>query len=801
MSMLTCPSCAHENPVDSLKCTQCATSLAHVTVGATDPYLGRRLGKNFILRRNLGSGEIGVVYEAVNEEGTRRVAIKVLHEDVAATFGEDLLRWAKDAAKIRHAKIASIVGANRLDDGTTFIVTEFVKGRTLRDVIKENGRLSSAQTADILFQLCSALAPIHRVGRPHANLKPENVFIYHNEEGKQLVKIVDVGSPIIFGAHHLAGERQVVGSPKYFSPEQASGESVGLPSDQFTLGIIGYLLLTGALPFFGATPDQLLSAIIESNPKPIHEREPNIAPEMVAVIDKCLQKDPAARFDGLRALATALAAAIKALRAAPKPSMNAKIEGDPDATQAVDASALHLRIQQADSENTVIFVAPGDLSQAFDDVVSSDESDLDESLDLDGPMESIPQPLTYTGEVEVSEVSDAIESSIAHLDTTDAGQGSAEPAGPVSKESPADDDDLTAAMAAAIGVFEDDELDPAAVLKESTAAASVPIIDAESAVPAPPGSTNPGRLTGSLLPEDLLAGLGDEIADVIGQQPLQPTEQSIAPVATLSDFEEIETMSERDKKKRLAEKTAVFPKLGGMSRPWVVAFLFMLLVITALTAKIVLDESDTSDQLAQQRQLRVQMSKRLKRNNAPLKLVRFQTIPSAATVFLNGVAQGVTPYNQTITGKEKLTFSIVLAGYETAIHLIAPSKLIANGKPSLAEVILKKAKKKPKALKSVSPGLGDLEAQAVPSVVKALTKARGTQASGASTKSKSAAINVGKKAVSPAPSKATSGSKGKEAPRIKDRVAPRNRAAKGTRRVRGTPPRRKKSSNENVNPY
>ena len=94
----------------------------------------------------------------------------------------------------------------------------------------------------------------------------------------------------------LGREREVVGAAKYFSPEQATGQSVGLPSDQFTLGVIGYLLLTGALPFFGATPDQLLEAIVSGEPKPIRERAPQIPQLLADIVHKCLAKDPYERF-------------------------------------------------------------------------------------------------------------------------------------------------------------------------------------------------------------------------------------------------------------------------------------------------------------------------------------------------------------------------------------------------------------------------------------------------------------------------------------------------------------------------
>ena len=132
---------------------------------SVDPYLGKSLVKGFTLQQNLGSGEIGVVYSATNKDNSRRIAVKVLHPDVAEAHGSDLLRWAKRASQIRHAKVASILGANRLPDGTIFIVTEFVTGDTLMAHLQRTAH-SIRRTADILFQLCSALAPIHRVDVP-----------------------------------------------------------------------------------------------------------------------------------------------------------------------------------------------------------------------------------------------------------------------------------------------------------------------------------------------------------------------------------------------------------------------------------------------------------------------------------------------------------------------------------------------------------------------------------------------------------------------------------------------------------
>ncbi|MEE2756182.1 MAG: serine/threonine-protein kinase [Myxococcota bacterium] len=727
MSMLACSKCGHENPVAATVCESCGVELPGQSAGETDPLLGRRLGKNFVLRRNLGSGEIGVVYEAVDDASNRRVAVKVLHADVAATFGPDLLRWAKEASKVRHAKVATILGANRLPDGTTFIITEFVEGQTLRDVLKQSGRLSPTKTADILFQLCSALAPIHRAGRPHANLKPENVFV-HEVDGKRVVRIVDVGSPVIFGAHHLSGERQVVGSPKYFSPEQAAGEAVHLASDQFTLGVIGYLLLTGALPFFGATPDQLLKAIVESDAKPIQDRVPTVPTELCEIIEQCLKKKPSERYGGLRGLATDLASAIKALRSSPSVSMavsnetgsaDTTNEGDPDATQAVDVSKLKLdQLDDERAERTVALAGDDELIALFDEAVSSTEkSDSDsensapnpvsqdeEPVDLDVSVGAIPEPLAFTAETSKDELQKAI------AERRDSPR-QPEPEEAEPNQSDPDEADLTAAMAAVIDVLGDGEDD----------GDSTPFDDVGSQ---PLFGDKPGdgvlksESKGSLLPDDLLVGLDDELSDGIGDQPLTMAGRAEAPVASLSDFDEVEVLSEKDKKKRLARKTAALPKLGGLSRPWVVAFLFLLLVITALAAKVVMQEHAQEEEklrIAKQRSQKADRDKRARIINKVLKVV---TDPPGATGAVGGVAQGVTPYNQIVKGDKAIKIVLTKAGFQSTNYSIDPKTIPANGQPIEIRLVLVKAAQKKVTVEPDAALLPEKDGQFVPAVVR-----------------------------------------------------------------------------------
>ncbi|MCA9561632.1 MAG: protein kinase, partial [Myxococcales bacterium] len=374
--MIICPHCQTVNDAHNPACVRCGAPLGADPVLDGDPFVGRQLGGRFTLQSIIGSGEIGMVYRGVDARTNQPVAVKIVHPDVASTHGDELLKSARAIAQLRHAKIATVIGAAREGDGTTFIVTEFLKGETLKALLERTGPMGPRRAADILFQLCSALAPIHRAGRPHANLKPENVFLLEQKNGNDFVKIVDVGSPELFGVRQVPGVGNVViGSAKFFSPEQATGQAVGLASDQFTLGIVGYQLLTGALPFFGATPDQLLTAIAHGQPTPVGERTAGVSlpAKLEEIIHRCLAKSPDARYPDLRSLATDLAAVIKSTQpapeAAPKPKRKpfgagrdlSTVVAGPDMLASLGEAA---DFEDEDEDRTVMRSMPDDVEVA-----------------------------------------------------------------------------------------------------------------------------------------------------------------------------------------------------------------------------------------------------------------------------------------------------------------------------------------------------------------------------------------------------------------------------------------------------
>ena len=364
--MIICPQCHSVNEAQNTRCATCGAALGSEAVSDHDPYVGRLLADRFELASRVGSGELGVVYRGVDKTTGLEVAVKILlHPDIASTIGDRLLEAAASVTRVQHSKIAAVLEASRDQHGLCFIATEYQHGETLKSLLARTGPMDPKRAADILFQLCSALAPIHRLGRPHANLKPENIFLSDGDEGVDFVKVVDVGVADVFGVRQSMSGQVVIGTPKYFSPEQAFGQAVGLASDQFSLGVVGYQMLTGALPFFGATPDQLLAAIASATPISVSQRTPGVvlSPRMEAIINRLLSKQQQARFSDMRALAQELSAVIKgsqadrasqrAVQHAPSPGP-ARSFGPPDDNTIARAGDNLMDYEDEEDDETVI---------------------------------------------------------------------------------------------------------------------------------------------------------------------------------------------------------------------------------------------------------------------------------------------------------------------------------------------------------------------------------------------------------------------------------------------------------------
>jgi len=204
------------------------------------------LGKRYEIVQLLGEGGMGAVYKAMDREVERMVALKIIRpelavrEEILARFKQELIL----ARRITHKNVIRIFDLGEAE-GLKFITMEFIEGKDLSSLIKEKGRLSFEECADIMAQTCTALDAAHAEGVVHRDLKPQNIMVDKNGR----VIVMDFGIARTMEQGGLTHTGALVGTPDYMSPEQVMGEKVDVRSDLFTLGIIFYQLLVGQLPY------------------------------------------------------------------------------------------------------------------------------------------------------------------------------------------------------------------------------------------------------------------------------------------------------------------------------------------------------------------------------------------------------------------------------------------------------------------------------------------------------------------------------------------------------------------------
>jgi eukaryotic-like serine/threonine-protein kinase len=241
---------------------------------------------------HLGTGGMSEVYCATDLQLGRKVALKVLHERFAADeeFVERFKREASSAAGLQHQHVVSIYDRGECD-GASYIAMEYVAGRTLKQLVHEDGPLDPARAADLTVQILRAARFAHRRGVIHRDFKPQNVII--DDEGR--AKVTDFGIARA-GASDMTQTGSIMGTAQYLSPEQAQGHAVNQRSDLYSIGIVLYELLTGRVPFDAQSAVTIALKQVSEQPLRPSEINPAVTPELEAVVLRALAKDPAARF-------------------------------------------------------------------------------------------------------------------------------------------------------------------------------------------------------------------------------------------------------------------------------------------------------------------------------------------------------------------------------------------------------------------------------------------------------------------------------------------------------------------------
>jgi serine/threonine-protein kinase len=258
--------------------------------GATEPQL---LNGRYQIESELGHGGMAEVYLGTDRVLGRPIAVKILSRQFArdGSFVARFRREAQAAAALNHPNVVSVFDTGS-DDGTHFIVMEFVQGKTLAQVIRDDGPLLPDRAAEIAQAVAEALSFAHRAGIIHRDVKPGNIMLTRSGD----VKVMDFGIARATSNDTVTQTAAVLGTATYFSPEQAQGESVDARSDIYSLGVVLFEMLTGHPPFAGETPVSVAYKHVREDPVPPGRLNPDVPPELDAIVLKCLAKNPVNRY-------------------------------------------------------------------------------------------------------------------------------------------------------------------------------------------------------------------------------------------------------------------------------------------------------------------------------------------------------------------------------------------------------------------------------------------------------------------------------------------------------------------------
>jgi len=314
---MKCSRCQFENAAETHFCANCGaafhpgrktpapapgpTLTASVSLG--ELVFGTTFGGRYRICDELGRGGMGRVYKAIDREVNEAVALKIINPDIG--FDEKMLdrfrNELKLARRISHKNVCRIHDLG-VAEGIYFISMEYIPGDNLKSIIRMVGPLSPARTLSIAGQVCDGMAEAHRLGIVHRDLKTANIMIDH--EGN--AHVMDFGIARAAVAEGLTDRGTMVGTPEYMAPEQIEGENVDQRADIYSLGIILFEMMTGRVPFEGNTP--LSVAMKQKTARPPNPRElnPRTPEALDAAIIKCLEKNPASRYQKIEALASDL---------------------------------------------------------------------------------------------------------------------------------------------------------------------------------------------------------------------------------------------------------------------------------------------------------------------------------------------------------------------------------------------------------------------------------------------------------------------------------------------------------------
>ena len=255
--------------------------------------VGRILNSRYELEQLIGTGGMADVYRASDNLLGRTVAVKILHPQFAKdeVFIARFRQEAQAAANLNQPNIVNVYDWG-IEDGTYYLVMEYVEGRDLKDIILQGGPLLPERAVEIAMSICLALEAAHAQGIVHRDIKPQNTIVTYDNQ----IKVMDFGIARTAGGSAMTQTGTIMGTAQYISPEQAQGRAADPRSDLYSLGVVLYEMLTGRVPFDGDNPVSIAYKHVREDPLPPSMINPDVSPGLEAVVMKALAKNPQNRY-------------------------------------------------------------------------------------------------------------------------------------------------------------------------------------------------------------------------------------------------------------------------------------------------------------------------------------------------------------------------------------------------------------------------------------------------------------------------------------------------------------------------
>src|SRR5918993_3263688 len=296
--MKKCPRCGREFEDANTLCPADGAVLKR-----QDELVGQTLAGKYRIDERLSEGGMGCVYRATHVLMEKALAVKVLHPALAAddNIVARFTREARAASRISHPHAITVTDFGEAENGVVFLVMEYLRGRTLKEVIRSDGPMPLRRAAEIVRQVAGALEAAHNEGVVHRDLKSDNIML-EETPGGDWAKVLDFGIAKIKETAEgqdpaLTAPNLIIGTPQYMSPEQCSQASeIDSRSDIYSLGVIIYELLAGHAPFTGDSPTAIMMQHLQEPPPSLLEERPDLPPEVGRIVARALAKRPEDRF-------------------------------------------------------------------------------------------------------------------------------------------------------------------------------------------------------------------------------------------------------------------------------------------------------------------------------------------------------------------------------------------------------------------------------------------------------------------------------------------------------------------------